>query len=390
MKKIFHISGTTLPGGGPEHIFQLLRKLNQNEWKVIICTSNDGSYWLKFNSLGAKTYNLSLRILSLKTAFKLFFILRKEKPDLIHTHGKGPGLYGRIISSFLNIPTVHTYHGFHYEDLSTITKWLHLLLESFLCLLTDHHIFVSAGEKNRTRILKFLDEENSTVIHNGVDHEYLRNLPITRDTALKLSGVENWEKNKILGTIARLSPEKGILCLLAAFTKAIKETPDLRLIIIGGYPEEHYDYYLKVKSLIDNENLTDYVRILGYRQDTVKILKCFDFYISSSLSEGLPISMLEAFASGIPTIATEIAGNKDILCNSTFGVLAEPGSPESLYNGIIKMVHLTQDERDFFSGNGYNRIKTHFSIDEMVCKTDLLYKKIKKKRNIKNSFLENH
>ena len=382
MKKIFHISGTTIPGGGPEHIFQLLKRLNRNEWKIIICTSKDGPYWEKFNSLGIKTYNLALRILSLKTSFKLFLILRKEKPDLIHTHGKGPGLYGRIISSFLNIPVIHTFHGFHYEDLPIVTRWFHLAVETLLSLFTDHHIFVSFGEINRARVLKFLDAENSTVIHNGVDHEHINSLPITRNKALKLSESDNWKKNKILGTIARLSPEKGILCLLTAFSKAIKEIPDLRLIIIGGYPEEHNDYYLKVKSLIDKENLTDYVRILGYRQDTVKILKCFDFYISSSLSEGLPISMLEAFASGIPTIATEIAGNKDILCNSTFGVLAEPGSPESLYNGIIKMVHLTQDERDFFSGNGYNRIKTHFSIDEMVFKTALLYKKIIKKNEI--------
>ena len=382
MKKIFHISGTTIPGGGPEHIFQLLKRLNRNEWKIIICTSKDGPYWEKFNSLGIKTYNLALRILSLKTSFKLFLILRKEKPDLIHTHGKGPGLYGRIISSFLNIPVIHTFHGFHYEDLPIVTRWFHLAVENLLSLFTDHHIFVSFGEKNRARVLKFLDEENSSVIHNGIDHEYIRNLPVTRNAALKISDSENWKSKKILGTIARLSPEKGILCLLTAFSKAIKKTPDLRLIIIGGYPEEHKDYYLRVKNLIDKENLTDYVRILGYRQDTVKILKCFDFYISSSLSEGLPISMLEAFASGIPTIATEIAGNKDILCNSTFGVLAEPGSPESLYNGIIKMVHLTQDERDFFSRNGYNRIKTHFSIDEMVFKTNLLYKKIIKENAI--------
>ena len=382
MKKIFHVNGTTTPGGGPEHIFQLIKRLNQNEWEVAICTLKDGLYWEKFKSLNIKTYNLALRIISLKTACKFFLILRKEKPDIIHTHGKGPGLYGRLIGSFLNIPVIHTFHGFHYQDIPFPTRWFHLAVETLLSLFTNHHIFVSAGEKNRARVLKFLDEENSTVIHNGVDHEHINSLPITRNKALKLSESDNWKKNKILGTIARLSPEKGILCLLAAFSKAIKEIPDLRLIIIGGYPEEHNDYYLKVKSLIDKENLTDYVRILGYRQDTVKILKCFDFYISSSLSEGLPISMLEAFASGIPTIATEIAGNKDILCNSTFGVLAEPGSPESLHKGIIKMVQLTQDERDFFSRNGYNRIKTHFSIDEMVFKTDLLYKKIIKKNAI--------
>jgi len=375
MKKIFHISGTTMPGGGPEHIFQLLKRLNQNEWEILICTLKDGLYWEKFNSLGIKTYNLALRILSLKTAYKLFLILRKEKPDLIHTHGKGPGLYGRIISSFLNIPVIHTFHGFHYEDLPVFTRWLHLTVETLLSLFTNHHIFVSMGEKSRARVLKFLDEENSTVIHNGVDHEYIRNLPISRNAALKLSASENWEPNKILGTISRLSPEKGILGLLAAFSKAIKKIPDLRLIIIGGYSEEHKDYYLKVKSLVDKENLTDYIRILGYRQDAIQILKCIDFYISSSLSEGLPISMLEVLASKIPTIATEITGNKDILCNSTFGVLVDPDSPESLYKGIIKMVHLTQDERDFLSRNSYNRIKNHFSIDETVFKTVLLYKK---------------
>ena len=97
MKKIFYISGTTIPGGGPEHIFQLIKRLNQNKWEVVICTSKDGSYWQRFNSLGVKSYNLALRILSLKTAYKLFVILRQEKPDLIHTHGKGPGLYLSLI-----------------------------------------------------------------------------------------------------------------------------------------------------------------------------------------------------------------------------------------------------------------------------------------------------
>ena len=91
MKKIYHINGTTTPGGGPEHIFQLIKRLNQNEWEVVICTLKDGLYWEKFKSLNIKTYNLSLRIISLKTAYKFFLILRKEKPDIIHTHGKGPG-----------------------------------------------------------------------------------------------------------------------------------------------------------------------------------------------------------------------------------------------------------------------------------------------------------
>ena len=378
MKKICHISGTTLPGGGPEHIYQLLKRMNLNEWEVIICTSSDGSYWEKFNSLKVSTRDLPLRQLSLLTTFKLFTILRKEKPDLIHTHGRGPGLYGRIIGKVLNISVVHTFHGFHYEDLSPLMQWLLLATESFLALLTAQHIFVSASEKNRAGVVKFLDEENSTTIHNGVDHEYIHDLSVIRKTVFKSIGCEDWENNKILGSISRLSPEKGVLNLLSAFASTVKRIPDLRLIIVGGFPEEHRDYYLKAVGLIEKENLSGHVRILGYRQDALKILKCMDFFISPSLSEGLPISMLEAFAAEIPTIATEITGNKDIVRNSVFGVLAEPDSVESLSQAIEKMVQLEHRDRDILKRNAYNRVKNHFSIEEMVGKTVLLYNQVLK------------
>ena len=148
------------------------------------------------------------------------------------------------------------------------------------------------------------------------------------------------------------------------------------MIIVGGYPEEHKNYYLRIKRLIEEKDLSKHVCILGYRRDALKIIKCLDIYISASLSEGLPISVLEALASKIPTIATNIRGNKDILCNSVFGVLAQANSPKALYRGIMKMIQLTQSERDIISKNAYIRIKKHFSIDEMVIRTDLLYKKI--------------
>ena len=376
MKKICHLSGTTLPGGGPEHIYQLLKRLNWSEWEIILCTSQDGSYWEKLNSLGIKTHNLSLRKLSLSTLFKLFSILRKIKPDIVHTHGKGPGLYGRIIGKILDIPTVHTFHGFHYNDLPSLTRWIHLAIESFLTLVTNQHIFVSTGEQNRARIIKFLDEENSTVIHNGVDYENIYKLSADRNTVLKSIECDDWANDKILGTISRLSPEKGILNLLSAFCLAVQKIPGLKLVIIGGYPEEHKGYYLKVKDFIETKSLSKHIRILGYRQDALKILKCMDFYISPSLSEGLPISVLEALASKIPTIATEIAGNKDILSNSVFGILTEPDSPEALCKGIIKMSQLTRSERELLSRNAYNRIKMHFSVEEMANKTTLLYNQV--------------
>jgi len=376
MKKLVHISGTTLLGGGPECLHQLIKHIDPQEWEAVVCTKNDGPYWDKFRSFGVKTHSLVLRELSLFTLFRLLHILRRERPALIHTHGKGPGLYGRCVGKLLNIPIIHTFHGFHYETLPTLTRWLHLLTEQLLSRMTSQHIFVSMGEKKRAQVIKFLDEENSTVIHNGVDYEYIQNLDIDRKTVLKSIGCEDWGQNKILGTTSRLSPEKGILDLLSGFSQVIQSEPNLKLMIVGGYPEEHKDYYLKAKELIEREHLTEHVRILGYRQDALKILKCMDFYIAPSLSEGLPISLLEAFAAGIPAIVTEIPGNKDILCNSDFGILSDPGSPKSLAQGIRKMLALSERERNVIAQNAFNRVKNNFSVATMADKTFRLYRQV--------------
>ena len=373
MKKLVHISGTTLLGGGPECLHQLIKHIDPQEWEAVVCTKNDGPYWDKFHSLDVKTHSLVLRELSLFTLFRLLHILRRERPALIHTHGKGPGLYGRCVGKLLNIPVIHTFHGFHYEALFALTRWLHLLTEQLLSRMTSQHIFVSMGEKKRAQVIKFLDEKNSTVIHNGVDCEYIQNLDIDQKTVLKSIGCEGWEQNRILGTISRLSPEKGILDLLSGFSQVIQSEPNLKLMIVGGYPKEHKNYDLKAKALIEKEHLTEHVRILGYRQDALKILKCMDFYISPSLSEGLPISLLEAFAAGVPVIATRIPGNKDILCNSDFGILSDPDSPKSLALGIRKMLALSERERNNITQNAFNRVKENFSVVTMADETFQLY-----------------
>jgi glycosyltransferase involved in cell wall biosynthesis len=376
MQKIVYVNGTTLLGGGPKHLYQLIKQLNPQEWEAVVCTRNDGPYWGKFRSLDIKIYDLALRELSLFTLFRLLHILRRERPALIHTHGKGPGLYGRLIGKILNIPTVHTFHGFHYEALPTLTRWLHLLAENLLSLVTSQHIFVSMGEKKRARVITFLDKENSTVIHNGVDYEYTQKLCVDQNAVLKSIDCEDWRGNKILGTISRLSPEKGVLDLLSGFSQVIQSEPNLKLMIVGGYPEEHKNYYFKAKALIEREQLKEHVRILGYRQDALKILKCMNFYISPSLSEGLPISLLEAFAARVPAIATEIPGNRDVLCNSDFGILSDPGSPESLAQGIRKMLALSDRERDIISQNAFNRVRDNFSVTAMTDETFRLYRQV--------------
>jgi glycosyltransferase involved in cell wall biosynthesis len=373
--KLAIISGTTAPGGGPRHIYSLLKKMDRREWDVMVCTHNDGSYWNKLIALGVTPYDLVLRKLSLSTFFKLLNILRNEKPDLIHTHGKGPGLYGRLLGWVLGIPVVHTFHGFQHKLLPAIQRWFYLFVENILTLLTRHHIFVGNGEKNKAKILIFLNDSNSSVINNGIDLDSIQALPPAEKVLASLK-LGTRESVKIFGTLSRVSPEKGLDILLEGFFEAVKTAPYIRLLVIGDCPGEHEKYIKTIKQYIHENGLDDAVKILGAREDALEILKSIDFYISPSRSEGLPYNLLEALAVGKPVMATDIPGNNDIIRKSVEGVLVPVNSARTLAHGILTLLELGPEERKAMQQNGKSRIRDQFSLNLMAEKTFSVYKKV--------------
>ncbi|MBC8285388.1 MAG: glycosyltransferase [Nitrospinae bacterium] len=373
--KLAIISGTTAPGGGPRHIYSLLEKMDRKEWDIMVCTHNDGSYWGKLTALGITPYDLVLRRLSFFTFIELFKILRNEKPDLIHTHGKGPGLYGRLLGWMLGIPVVHTFHGFQYKLLPIFNRLFYLFIENILTLLTPHHIFVGNGEKGKAKILKFLKDSNSSVINNGIDLDSFENLT-SADEAFAALGLRDSEEVKVFGTLSRVSPEKGLTTLLQGFAEAKKIVPHIRLIIVGDCPDEHEAYIKTVKRYIHDNGLDDSVKLLGSREDALGLLKCIDFYISASKSEGLPYNLLEALAVGNPVVATDIPGNNDIIRKSVEGILVPVNSAKSLAHGLLNLLELSPEECKAMEQNGKARIRDQFLLSKMAEKTFSVYKKV--------------
>ena len=381
MKKICFILPTTELGGGPKHLFDLLKRTDLNKWKPFICTQNDGPYWKDFQTLNIKTYNVILRKISIITTFKLIVLLLKEKPSLIHTHGARAGFYGRMIGWLLRIPVIHTFHGFRFDHLSLYYKIPFIIIENFLGLITDHHIWVGIGEKQRATILKLVPPTKFTIIHNGIDFEEIQNLTIDKERVLNSIGLEKFLPYRIIGTVAQIEPVKNIITLLKGFSGALEKAPNLRLIVIGGAPKGQEKYQEEVKQFIRNHHLETHTALLGDRKDARVILKCMDLFISSSLSEGLPLSLLEAFAAGVPIIATDIPGHKDVIQNSVFGLLLPQNSSQGLTNGILKMVSLNPVEREILIKNGFNRIKDNFSLTAMARQTFSLYDKVVSGKN---------
>jgi len=375
MPKIAYLSGTTILGGGPEHLFQILKNLDGQRWTPLVCTWNDGPYWGRFQSLGIPLFPFTLRKLSPGTFVKLYHLLKHQRPDLIHTHGKGPGLYGRIIGRILGIPVIHTFHGFHYEDIPAWKRWFHLGVEQILTRFTAQHIFVGPGEKKRARILSGLNEKNSTLIPNGIDTDSIQNLKVDKADLLGRVGLSPVADMKIVGTLSRLSPEKGIDLLVEGFSLAAARHPGIKLLIVGGSPPEHRSYFERVGAQTQNIGIKDRVVILGYREDALQFLKCMDVFVLPSLSEGLPLTLLEALASGIPAVASDIAGNRDAVGSSDCARLYSPRSPSEMAEAILETLALDAESKTARIQKGLKRIRDGFTAAQMVQSTFRLYEK---------------
>ena len=118
------------------------------------------------------------------------------------------------------------------------------------------------------------------------------------------------------------------------------------------------------------------MKILGSREDALGFLKCIDYYVSPSKSEGLPYNILESLAVGNPVVATDIPGNNDIIRKSVEGVLIPVNSARSLAHGLLTILEMGKEECAAMVQNGKARIRDEFSLSQMAEKTFSLYKKV--------------
>ena len=164
--------------------------------------------------------------------------------------------------------------------------------------------------------------------------------------------------------------------MLEGFDEAKKIAPHIKLIIVGDCPDEHQEYIKTVSQYIHENGLDRAIKILGSREDALGFLKCIDFYVSSSKSEGLPYNILESLAAGNPVVATDIPGNNDIIRKSVEGVLIPVNSARSLAHGLLTLLEMDTEECKAMIQNGKARIRDQFLLSHMAKKTFSLYKMV--------------
>jgi glycosyltransferase involved in cell wall biosynthesis len=292
---------------------------------------------------------------------RLARIARENGADILHCHNFGALYYGALAGFLARTPSViYTAHGPKFPG-GTRRAWFQRLP------LTDRIVAVSEFVRESAIESAGINPKKVVTIYNGIETERFLT-PRKRPAEEIKRGIGIEKAGAVIGTVARLSPEKDHFTLLEAFGRLTKGSDNAFLVVVGDG-----EMLAALERRAGELGVRESVVFLGNRRDIPELLSVFDVFALSSKEEGLGITLLEAMGSGIPVIATRVGGIPEIVENGVTGLLVSPESPEQLADGITWLLEHREETRAIVKA-GFQQIRTRFSVENMIRKYEGLYR----------------
>lgn len=346
----------SLTPGGTEHlVVQICKRLPPEYGTVVCCLDAEGEWAADLQARG-----IEVRALRRRPGFhplvgrEIAQFAAEREIDVLHCHQYSPFVYGRIAAMWnRRLKIVYTEHGRLSDAPPT---WKRRLVNPLLSHF-DGSIVAVSHELRDYMIDSRFPRERVRVIHNGIEAGQAATSLDRRRARMQL-GLD--ERAFVVTTVARLDPVKDLVALLDAFAFVRKRVPMARLVIIGDGPERQ-----RLEARAQQEDLAGSVQITGYRADVRALLPAADVYASSSISEGVSITILEAMATGIPVVATAVGGTPEILSDGTGGILVPSREPVRMARAIVSLAQ-EPARRIALAAAARRRLEASFTIDRMV------------------------
>jgi glycosyltransferase involved in cell wall biosynthesis len=278
--------------------------------------------------------------------------LKRGRFDVLHAHNHLVHHYGAVAARWARVPAIlNTLHGT--DSLQKSAGWSKLLFWT-ACLIGDKVVCVDPKVRDVIQSAYPLLQDRIAVIRNGV--ALARFLELRRSAPGKVV---------TFGTIARLVPVKGHTVLLQALAALKKTYPDVRLRLLGDGP-----LMPDLQALAAVLDIAEEVRFEGYHLDTPGFLRDVDIFVIPSLSEGLPLALLEAMGAGLPVVATAVGGITEIIERSGAGWLCQPDDPHLLEAAMRKALLA---DRAVIGARARDAVREVFSVERMAREYETLY-----------------
>jgi glycosyltransferase involved in cell wall biosynthesis len=362
-KRIAHVTFDMSIGGAEQVIYQIIENRDRRRFDVsILCLNKPmGAFG---NELAKKGYDVFVFGRRPGLDVKLISWIRKyisrNKVDILHCHQYTPYVYGVLGAALTRTKVIYTEHGRFYPEQRRLKR---LIVNPFLCLLTDYVTAISYATRDALVQFEKFPVGKIHVVYNGIDERKYRG---AEEEGLKESlGI--CDSAEVLGTVARLDAIKNQSMMLKALKIVHQTYPNTYLIIVGDGPERK-----RLESQAAAFGLSQYVIFAGFKVDAHRFYRIMDIFLLTSFSEGTAMTLLEAMASGVACIATDVGGNREILEDNVSGVIVPSDDELTLAERICQLIN-DKKVRQKIGEAGTKRFYEKFTVDKMVKAYEKMY-----------------
>ncbi len=351
--RVVHLVTTLNIGGLEKVVLDLVRyRTGIGGTTHVICLAEDGALAPDFAEMGVPVEiigrpgdTLVGRIVRLARR------LRQLDPDVLHTHNPGPHLHGAAAARLAGVPVVvHTKHGRNFPG-----HRKRVLINRYAAAITDCVVAVSEDAAAVARDVERVPNGKVRIVHNGVDLGRYPFRPARPDDGTYRAV-----------TVARLDPVKNQASMLRAVRRLVDRQPNFTLDVVGDGPSRP-----ELEALCASLGLGEAVRFHGFQSRVAPFLAEADFFVLSSISEGIALTLLEAMAVGLPAVATNVGGNREVIVHGETGYLVPSDSDDALADAMLAI-----QSRTVLGPMGIaarRRVETEFSLARVVERYEAIY-----------------
>jgi glycosyltransferase involved in cell wall biosynthesis len=353
----------TLSIGGAENLLLGMIKRSPSSLRHSVCyRKGDGELTSDLNAAGGDVIDLDFSIqYDPFGVARLISHVRHTSVDVIHAHLPASMVAARLAGLISHTPVVSTQHN-RPQNYQSVSRTLERLTRP----IDAKTVAVSEGV--RTAFGAASDPAWET-IHNGIDGREFQSSVRNSDSAPVR---DRWSIGDSLTylSVGRCVTQKSPVDLVRAMEHVVGERPDATLVVVGSGP-----LLDDVKAAVSAHRLEESVIVTGHVDRVEPFFDLAHVFVSASRVEGLPLSILEAMAAGLPVVATAIPGIEECVDHGRTGLLVPPGDPELLGHEMARLGD--ERRRGDFGEAGLERVLEQFNIDSMVGEYNTLYKDVR-------------
>lgn len=358
---LLHLITELEPAGAENLLVDIARRLDKDKFNLKVAyIYGPGTLAKEIREAGAGIFDLTRKgKLDPLLLAKLVILLRREKIRILHTHLVHASIVGRVAAKLAGIRLITTTrHYAYWNRRKSLARWMERRTATF----NSNSIAISESVKKYMTVKEKYRSENIVLLHNAVD--------LSMFNSTNRVGSSGMTNGFVIGSIGRLHPSKGYETLLRSIPCVKQRFPGVKLIIVGTGREKDNLERLSAQLGVSSE-----VDFLGAKRpsEIPRLLKTLDLFVLASNWEGFGLAAVEAMASGLPVVATDVGGLSEIVEDGRTGFLVPPGEPRMLAE---KVVHLLQnpDLRRQMGKRGRIRARALFSLEDMIKKLEAMYR----------------